>query len=437
MCYRKKTLKNPVKDNHRTGFDKHIIKAPCCSCPSCRRVRANEWLVRSYFEYLGNHRQAFFLSLDFAPQYLPTWKGKPCFDSDKMKLFLSRLRYYVGQFRYLYSTDYGGLLQRPHYHMIIVPENHLSSFSFFAAVRKCWWYGNYTNIESIASVNNNKLKAMSYVVSYATKDITWTLDKDKETSDMPRSCRPRIQASKGFGMRALEEGIITPDMLRFGAKVSLPIGKGGTLKSYPIPRYYEMKLCYDYYWNENEKKAELTKNQFGVEVAKNRHNSHYIYFIRRFFASRNVNMSAYFPNDNVNDWRNIVYKCLDDIEDFKEYVYCRSFIDKSEYGDRYHVNFLDSFLCRPMWSYYNMAVSIFDNYEKVLDLVKCDKETEELVNAARLRALKRVESRPSLRRYLIRKNFDFSKLYKPIKISSYVPSNFTRANQISFKSTSP
>ena len=65
MCYQKRRVKNPVKPEHMTGFDKTYIKAPCGHCPSCRKVKTNDWLVRSYFEFLGNENQAFFITLTF------------------------------------------------------------------------------------------------------------------------------------------------------------------------------------------------------------------------------------------------------------------------------------------------------------------------------------------------------------------------------------
>ena len=201
MCYCKKKLKNRVLPEHLTGFDKIYIKAPCGTCPSCRKVKSNDWVVRSYFEFLGNHSQAFFLSLDFDNEHLPTYKGTPCFDSEIMKHFLMRLRYYLGKFRYLYATDYGGLLKRPHYHLILLPVRPYNIADVVKAVSSSWICGSHSNIEQVQSVNNDKIKAIKYVAGYTTKDISFQLSDDNR--DMPSRFRPRVQASKGFGLRAL------------------------------------------------------------------------------------------------------------------------------------------------------------------------------------------------------------------------------------------
>lgn len=411
MCYRKKYIKNPVKKDHLTGFDKYQINVTCNSCPSCRKVRANDWLVRSYFEFLGNHRQAYFLSLDFDNQHLPTYKGMPCFDSKVVISFLKRLRYYIGSFRYFYSTDYGGLLKRPHYHLILLPDKLISLSKCVMSVKTCWIYGHYTNIESIDCVNNNKLKALQYVVSYTTKDISYNPDEDHK--DMPPRFRPRCQASKGFGLRALEECLITPDMLLSGSKVALPIGKNGALRSFPIPRYYEIKLGYDYTWHSKLLKAELSKNEFGVELAKCRHNAHYVFVIKDFFASRHLNIvTEDYQTSPLHGrpWRQIVYDCLDNFDDFKEYIYYKDFI--CYHGNNYYKDTIrDVMLYRPSWYYYEMSFKIYRSFKKLFDDTKCQIEIERLIRMAKVKACKRVEQSPALRRYLVRKNFDFSKLY--------------------------
>lgn len=405
MCYRKKRIRNRVLEEHRSGFDKAFIKAPCNNCPSCRKVRSSDWLVRSYFEFLNNHRQAYFCSLDFDNEHLPTYKGIPCFDSDIMKKFLKRLRNTIGTFRYFYGTDYGGFLKRPHYHLVCIPDNYISLSDFFSAVKKTWQQGHYTDVESIDGVGNDKLKAVSYVVSYATKDITF--DPDKELSDMPPRFRPRVQASKGFGLQALEEGLITSDMILKDQKIALPIGKNGTLKSFPIPRYYELKLSYDYHWHADKYRAELTKNDFGVKLAKERHNRYYVYYIRQFFASRNSPVYQFVDSDfkSVNDWRSAVYSCCEHLDDFAEFVYTRPFIDySSSNGLDHHDTIINDWRHRPSWAYYERCCRVFDAYQHYFEQVKLQTDNERLINLAKVKALKRLSERPYLVKYISRRN---------------------------------
>ena len=406
MCYKKRSLRNPVKAEHRTGFDKVRIKVACCKCPSCRQVKSNDWLVRSYFEFLGSNSQAFFVTLDFDNDHLPVYNGQPCWDSEAIKHFFYRLRYYVGRFRYMYATDYGGFLKRPHYHMIIIPFSSTTKGAFFSAVKKSWTCGSHTDLQVLQSVNGSHLAAIQYVCGYVNKDIAYNPDDDLY-KDLPFRYRPRVQASKGYGLRALEEGIITADQLLSGAKVSLPIGRNGKIVSLPIPRYYEMKLAYDYSYDPENRKTELVKNDFGVELAKARHNRCYVFQIREFFSSRHSDLSAYLsPGES---WKDTVYSCLEHIEDFAEYIYYRPFCE--HLGRIVYDNIRKESLYRPQWLFYERCYSIFENYKKDQDDIKCEREVQKLIEAARARSIAELSRNPKKYYYLRSKGFDFSTIF--------------------------
>lgn len=404
MCYRSRLIKNPIKEP--TGFDKVRVRTSCCRCPDCRRVRSNDWLVRSYFEFLGNNRQAFFFSLDFDDEHLPKWNDIPCFDSSIMSKWLKRFRKLVGKFRYFYSTDYGGLLRRPHYHIIVLPEEKFSLSQMADFVCRTWQQGHYTNIESMDSVNNDRLKAIKYVSGYTTKDLSF--DVDVNYRGMPLSKRPRVQASRGYGIRALEEGIITSVDILKGNTVDLPIGKGGSVIKFCIPRYYEMKYCYDY--SIVDGKSVLTKNAFGVQVCKERYNGQYVYYIKQLFSSRYLDLLK-FGNNSIpyKSWYDTLSACTIDFSDFKEFVYYRPFVTNMNRG-YVRDNLRNESLFRPSWSFYESVCQIYDKYCKSVDEYSDKVETEKLLNSARLRALKRIQQRPYLRLYLARRHFDFRKL---------------------------
>lgn len=410
MCFVPKNLKNPIKKENKTGFDKPRIKAPCNNCPQCRKAKSRDWTVRAYYEFLDNHRKAYFLSLDFDNYHLPRFRGQPCFDSQKMKLFLDRLRYYIGKFRYLYVSEYGGLLKRPHYHVILLPADlSIQDNVVFNAVQKSWTYGHHTNIETIASIDGDKMKAIRYVSSYATKDITF--DVSSVYPDMPLYYRPRIQASKGFGEAPLLDGRITLDMLLNGTRLALPLGKNGKLVNFNIPRYYEMKLTYDYYINEDGHSAQK-KNEYGVQLAKIRHNGNFVYYVKEFFASRWQWIPS--PFFDASKWYEVVSNCLSNYEDFKEYVYYRNFIEFRN-GTWYRDSLRDEVYNRPNWDYYDSAFNAFLAWRDDLKSTLCRIETEKLVESAKQRAREKIKRSPELRRYLFKVNFDWN-LLKP-KIS--------------------
>lgn len=123
MCYDKLFIKNKVYPRNRCGFDRPYLEVPCSSCPSCRKQRANDWFVRTYFELkYSTFPYVYFLTLDFDNEHLPRYRNVPCFDTEVMKHFFYRLRGYIGAFRYFYVTEYGGFLRRPHYHVILFTD---------------------------------------------------------------------------------------------------------------------------------------------------------------------------------------------------------------------------------------------------------------------------------------------------------------------------
>lgn len=417
MCYKKRIIKNPVTEDHKTGFDKVRLVCKCGRCPACRKERSDSWFVRSYYEFLGNERQAFFASLDFNNLWLPRYQGIPCFDSERMSSFLKVLRQRIGKFRYFYATDYGGFLKRPHYHIMIIPDKYIDEVKFFVELDKAWKYGSHTRIDVIRSVAGNKLKAIQYICGYATKDVTFDVkdfeERDKNNEKMPMRCRPRVQASKGWGMQAIQSGVIDKDFLLNKIKIGLPVGKNGEEVFFSIPRYYEMKFCYDYTWHKDEQKAELKKNEFGTKLDLVRHNGRYVYLIRKFFASRHDNISVDFHH--IKDtpsrrWYDIVVDTLSDFEDFQEYIYYRPFIEYSSRAGYYRDTLRYVDLYRPSWHRYEAVLQVFEDWQKVLDDSEYQISMHRLIESAKARARQKIRNNPQLRRYLNYKNFDFSKL---------------------------
>ena len=230
---------------------------------------------------------------------------------------------------------------------------------------------------------------------------------------MPPRFRPRCQPSNGFGLRALEEGIITPEHFLKSGTVALPIGKNGTLVKFQIPRYYEMKLCYDYHWDPVKRKAELIKNDFGVSVSKSRHNDHYRFFVENFRASSGLDLHNYeFFNDSIftgMKWFNVVENCLANLDDFSEFVYFRPFI---KFHSSSHVidTVRNECLIRPSWSYYEAAVLQYEHFMQEIDDVKCKVGIEKLVEGAKKRACARIKRDKQLYNYLVKIGFDFNQL---------------------------
>lgn len=433
-CYRPRYIRNSVLPENRTGFDKSYIKVSCGQCPACRKRRSNDWFFRSYWEYvLGDYKSAFFVSLDFDNEHLPTYHCKPCFDSELMKSFLKRLRSKVPQFRMLYTSEYGGFLRRPHYHMIALFRDSISKDFFFSQIRDAWTYGSHEDVTQLDSVGDSIIKAIQYVTDYVTKDVTFDLDIYER--DFPKRYSSCIHPSVNWGLSALEECKITYEDIRDRKPISLPIGKNGKLVDFDIPRYYEQKLFYDTTFYSSLLRTVWKKNEDGINASIFRHNGRYVYFIKQFFASRNCNPGSLvrdrfkklFPKSPycIMPYRDIVLDAMSDFHHFKDFVWNRDFfkrltptkdfedlifkLDIKLDGSCYN-EFYNTFIEIPGMRRFHEACVFFEFYQLSLANSSDIVESYELQEAAKKRAYSKIFHDPKKARYLAAKNFDFTSL---------------------------
>ena len=183
MCLRKKKITNPISANHRLSISKINIDIPCGNCKECRQLRQNDWLVRSYFEFISKPQDSFFVTLDFDNVNVPLWNTRKkapadfedrqywlancmdyqnlpehlftCFDHEIFRRFIDSLRNAMPEhpFRYLAATDSGFYNSQPHYHCVFLfDKDNIDFITFFQMINYYWHYGTHTNIQSIDTV---------------------------------------------------------------------------------------------------------------------------------------------------------------------------------------------------------------------------------------------------------------------------------------------
>ena len=482
-CYRYRKIKNPLDPDRKGFYDKSYISIPDCRCSKCRKQKSNDWLVRSYFEFTSKPTTAFFVTLDFDDEHLPRYNGVPCFDSRLMSNFFESLRQStkIPSFRYMYSTDYGGYLERPHYHVVFLfDKGAVSAEDFFSVILFYWKYGQHENIQQInPSYSGNPFKCFEYVMKYTTKDLNFEL-RQRELN-MPKRYRSLATASVGYGAQAMDphefnsqrllrDGVvfherptITRKYILENTAVYLDIKNNGELVPFTIPRYYELKLMYDYSFDPIEKKAHLRKNTYGSELSEIRHNCHYIEVFNSFVNSQNYNITdekfvveffhKVFPDSPYNgmQWHDIVNDVLLDSERF--YFVCQVYdyldFSKSDFSVMYSVPkiYSNRLTPNPLLDYKNYFVCSLGCYgrdRKFLDYYKYDLPVQALfmfniwkkfvaLNNAhfddwfqrenmKARMKSELKRKPALYAYLRRKNFNFNKL----NFKAYVPFNQTK-----------
>lgn len=112
-----------------------IYTVPCGRCISCRVNKTEEWARRMIHELRSNDGVGIFLTLTYAPEYLPV-KGLCKRD---LQLFFKKLRkkIYPQKIRYYACGEYGEDYGRPHYHAIIFGL----SLSTWEKLSPTWTYG--------------------------------------------------------------------------------------------------------------------------------------------------------------------------------------------------------------------------------------------------------------------------------------------------------
>lgn len=170
--------KHYVFDSRKARPGSTPILIPCSKCYNCRARHAKDWGTRAALE-LSEHRHAMFLTLTYAPQYLPQDQAV---NTRTFQLFMTRLRnharrHHDTRIRYLASGEYGGKTGRPHYHALIfgyqfqdlVPlkQSGRNTLYLSQTLQDLWGFGQ-TNV---APVSQNAARIGSYIGGYAMKKL--------------------------------------------------------------------------------------------------------------------------------------------------------------------------------------------------------------------------------------------------------------------------
>lgn len=188
MCINLQRLPNPRFRGQRPtsypnpyGGDNQCcyINVPCGKCIECSDSKRNDLFVRASFEYKSMLKAggiAYFVTLTYANNCLPTFRHRACFNREDVTNFLRRLRaryfkfckkfhYSYDGFRYFVTSEYGHETHRPHYHMVLFCYRPINEYLIPYLVRSTWHYG----IVDVQSLRSNV--GIHYVSKYAGKDI--------------------------------------------------------------------------------------------------------------------------------------------------------------------------------------------------------------------------------------------------------------------------
>lgn len=202
-AYRSKTVnptgKRSIVFNQREAEDDKKIELKCGQCIGCRLDKSREWAVRCLHES-SLYEANCFVTLTYNDQNLPQDGTLVLSDTQK---FLKRLRkkYAPKKIRFFQCGEYGDLLNRPHYHLILF--NH----DFFDKVHHSTANDNklYTSQElqelwpqGHSLIGDVTFESVAYVARYIVKKINgeraaWYYDEiDFSTGEILRELKPEF-----------------------------------------------------------------------------------------------------------------------------------------------------------------------------------------------------------------------------------------------------
>lgn len=207
--------------------DGYMYVHPCGQCLACRINDTRAWFVRTFFECKKMDRPfQYFLTLTYNDESLP---NDGLCSKKEAKSFINTFNtYYMLRLRYFFTSDYGNLNGRPHYHAIFLSTKKITT----KMVERIWRKG-YVKLKPLTKKN------MKYTLRYTVK---------KQPFDGSLDGWFRL-ISKGWGLNAKDyypnDGYYIID----GKKYAVPMYI--ERKMCPIPKWVDKSKFYDRLWLEH------------------------------------------------------------------------------------------------------------------------------------------------------------------------------------------
>lgn len=165
--------------NRANHWDEHkplYLEVPCGKCEECKQSNRNDWFCRCFYEWLSNREngQSFYYTLTYNNDNLPHSMGVPCFSLRDLQLFLKRLRKCLSKrdtkLRYMITSEYGELYQRPHYHVLFFLDSYFNPYIFYRLIEQCWQKGFVKAGDNVGQITS--YRGIKYVTKYVSKDFS-------------------------------------------------------------------------------------------------------------------------------------------------------------------------------------------------------------------------------------------------------------------------
>lgn len=220
-----------VIDNDTGELLPMFLAVPCGKCKCCKAKKALDWKVRAICESATAVCPPLFVTLTYAPQWLP----KDGVNKRDVQLFLKRLRSrleYAGKdisdLRYFIVGEYGSNTMRAHYHALIWNFPYYDRFiDKIDIIHDSWQCGN------IMCSSARDLSG-AYCMKYMQKD-----NKHPDGTNEPFFLSSRGKG--GLGIKWLQDNF--EYYRKFPQETSIKVRTfDGEVKELPMPVYFQRKL---------------------------------------------------------------------------------------------------------------------------------------------------------------------------------------------------
>ncbi len=195
-------------EKHQTANGETTMTVPCGRCIGCRIAHSKMWAIRCTHE-MQMHEQACFLTLTYAPEYLPK---TGTLVKEHLQLFIKRLRKQISpkKIRFFACGEYGENLSRPHYHILIFGHQFPDQKVHQITKTKDIYYKSeiLTNLWGMGHCISAKacFQTAAYISRYVTKKLNGA-QADKHYKSIDLETGELVPILGEFSTQSLKPGI--------------------------------------------------------------------------------------------------------------------------------------------------------------------------------------------------------------------------------------
>lgn len=209
---------------HHGGF---THKVPCGKCAFCLVNKRSQWMFRIFQEMQRQDNPGWFVTLTYDEKHVKRVPAGLSLRFRDVQLFLKKVRKAKYYAKYVCVGEYGGITQRPHYHVLLWTDCPIVCLEKF-------WSNRIGEVLGRIHVGSLTMAAAMYTLKYIIQP------KQKEVDGLEKT---RAQFSKGLGLAYLSAAVYDYHTMDYDEPIFVSRVDGEQIS---LPRYYRYKIFTKY-----------------------------------------------------------------------------------------------------------------------------------------------------------------------------------------------